>query len=268
MLAINTWYRISFSYYITNTTTFQGKIYINGILDSTANAGTLTRTGSDNFVLGLASGGRGNNINYYFDDIYVATGGASSSSQPDPGNILVTAKRPNANGTTNNFNTQIGSGGSGYGSGHSPQVNEQPLNTANGWSIIGAGSAVTEEYNVENAATGDVNITGVTIVDYVGWLYTNAVLSETAKMIVNGVSTNISIPANANTMFQVAAGSTTYPAGSGSDIGETTDTTVTTVSLYECGIIIAYTPSTGSLFGHSPLDGLSTSGPKQFTRVE
>ena len=44
-------------------------------------------------------------------------------------------------------------------------------------------------------------------------------------------------------MFTNAAGSTTYPAGSGSDIGEITTTALTTVSLYECGIVIAYIPA-------------------------
>ncbi|WP_323162301.1 hypothetical protein, partial [Pseudomonas fluorescens] len=77
-----------------------------------------------------------------------------SSALTDPGNIWVAAKRPNANGTTNGFTTQIGSGGSGYGSGHSPQVNERALSTTNGWSMVGAGAAVTEEYNIESKSTG------------------------------------------------------------------------------------------------------------------
>ena len=58
----------------------------------------------------------------------------------DPGAILVTAKRPFTNGTTEDgFTTQIGASGSGYGSGHTPQVNERPLSQTNGWSVIGAG---------------------------------------------------------------------------------------------------------------------------------
>lgn len=46
-LSTNTIYRISLSYTITNTTTFTFKLYVNNVLDSTANAGTMTRTGTD-----------------------------------------------------------------------------------------------------------------------------------------------------------------------------------------------------------------------------
>lgn len=238
VLAINTWYRVSVSYYITDTTTYTCKVYVNGVLDSTTNAGTLTRTASS-LVRFLGHDGIGANESVWIDNIYVATGGASSSSQPDTGNILVTAKRPNANGTTNGFTTQIGSGGSGYGSGHSPQVNEQPLSVTNGWSIIGSGSAVTEEYNIEGMATGDVDISAKTLVDYIGWLYSSALVAETGQIIVNNSASNIALTTT-NTLFIKAAGSTTYPAGTGTDIGEITDTTLTTVSLFECGIIFAY----------------------------
>ena len=165
----------------------------------------------------------------------------NSNALTDPGNIWVTAKRPNANGTTNDFVTQIGIAGSGYGTGHSPQVNERALSTTNGWSIV-AVAATTEEYNIESAGTGDIDITGATIVDYVGWVYTSALISETGSIIVNNATSNISITST-NTMFTAVAGSTTYPAGTGTDIGEITSATATTVSLYECGIMIAYIPA-------------------------
>src|SRR6185436_9856514 len=117
----------------------------------------------------------------------------SSASLTDTGNIWVTAKRPNANGTTNGFTTQIGSGGSGYGTGHSPQVNERVLSTTNGWSMVGAGSAVTEEYNIESAAAGDIDISSANYVDVMGWVYASSLVNETASIIVNGVSSNISL---------------------------------------------------------------------------
>lgn len=262
VLAVNTWYRISLSYYITNTTTYQAKLYINGTLEVTCNAGTLGATGTTQILWGASVAGIawGANRNLWFDDLYVATGGASSSAQPDVAHLnnvwSVTAKRPNANGTTNNFNTQIGSGGSGYGSGHAPQVNERPLSTTNGWSIIAVGSAVTEEYNVEGAATGDVDISGKAIIDYMGWVYTKALAAETGQIVVNGASSNISITTS-NAMFTKAAGSTTYPAGTGTDIGEVTDTTVTTVSLFECGLLFVYTnaPSVGAPYFYRHVTG-------------
>ncbi len=237
VLSANTWYRICLSYYITNATTFQFKLYINGILECTANAGTLTNITSNKVAFRSGSSTNTSPI-AYFDDIYIDDG-ASSSSQPDTGDIRVTAKRPFANGTTNGFTTQIGAGGSGYGTGHAPQVNEQPLNVADGWSMIGAGSAITEEYNIENQATGDVDIINLLIIDYIGWVYAKSLAGETGKIILNNVSSNISL-VNANTMFTVAAGSTTFPTGTGKDIGIITDTSLTTVSLFECGVVVAF----------------------------
>ena len=75
-----------------------------------------------------------------------------------------------------------------------------------------------------------------------GWVRTKALIAETGSIIVNNVSTSISIT-TAIAMFLKMAGSTTYPAGTGTDIGEITSATATTVSLYECGIQFAYTPA-------------------------
>lgn len=235
VLAVNTRYRISFGYTLTNTTTYRFDVYVDGVSQGSATAGTLTNTTSDRIYVGFSSA-PGANINAWYGDIYIDDG----TDYADVGDIRVTAKRPNANGTTNGFTTQIGSGGSGYGSGHSPQVNERALFTPNGWSIIGAGSAVTEEYNIESAATGDVDISAATIRDYTGWVYAKALASETGQIIVNGASSNISL-VSSDTLFTKIAGSTTYPAGTGTDIGIVTDTTLTTVSLYEAGVMVAYT---------------------------
>lgn len=250
-LVANTWYQIVLSYYITNSTTWQMKCYLhnsNGaLLDTiTANVGTLSTVTSDRISFFINGADRGVNKNTWYDDIYIDDG-ASSASQPDLPNIRVTSKRPNANGTTNQFSTQIGAGGSGYGTGHSPQVNEQPLSTTNGWSVINAGSVQVEEYNVESAGVGDVNILGQPLVDYLGWVDASSVTSETAQIIVNNATANIALT-SATTFFFKVAGTSLYPPGTGTDIGIQTDATVTTVGLYECGIVIAYlTPSTSLL---------------------
>jgi len=243
VLSVDKDYRISIVYTVTSTTVNSFKVYINGTLELTVTNVTLAATGSDTLYFNIGNNNTvGANVSYYYAHIYVDDG-----TSGDPGNIHVTAKRPNANGTTNGFTTQIGAGGSGYGTGHSPQVNERPLSITNGWSIASAGSAITEEYNIESAATGDVNIAAATIVDYVGWLYTKSLASETGKIIVNNVQTNISLTSTASLFTQIAS-STTYPAGTGTDIGEITSTTVTTISLYECGIIFAFiTPAVSTL---------------------
>lgn len=241
-LTTGRWYRISLAYTITSTTINRFELFLNGISDISVTNATITNTASTMVRLGNLSANSTFDIrtsDHYIDD---------SNSLTDTGDIWVTAKRPNANGTTNGFTTQIGSGGSGYGSGHSPQVNERPASTSNGWSMVGAGAAVTEEYNIESRSTGDIDISTATIIDYMGWVSASSGVSETAQIIVNGVNSNISIGAGNNT-YKAFASSSTYPAGTGSDIGIITATTLTTVNLYECGIIVAYIPPLKTING-------------------
>jgi hypothetical protein len=233
-LTTGKWYRISLAYTITSTVVNRFEVFVDGasaisVTNATIGAATVTALKVGN-LSGNAS------LDMRSSDHYTD----NSSSLIDTSNIWVTAKRPNANGTTNGFTTQIGSGGSGYGTGHSPQVNERPLSITNGWSIIGAGSAVTEEYNIEGKSTGDIDISLTTILDYMGWVSASSAVSETAQIIVNGVASNISL-VNVSGIFTNYAGSAVYPSG-GADIGIITATTVTTVSLYECGIVVAYIP--------------------------
>ena len=240
VLSVNTWYRITFAWAITSTSVWSSTVYINGVSEltpSNADVGTLAS-------IGVAYAEWGHNIdngntqvmNWWFDDLYID----NRTDKSDPGNILVTAKRPFANGTTNGFTTQIGAGGSGYGSGHTPQVNERPLSQTNGWSILVAGSAITEEYNIEGVSVGDVDLTSATIVGVMGWLWAKSSLTETDQIIVDGTTTNVSVTSTPAAFLQVSPNPTTYPAGTGSDIGMKTNTTAATASLYECGILIAY----------------------------
>lgn len=246
------WHRITFDWVITSTTVNTFKVYLDGSLVITDTNVSITNTASADVFFGNINADA--TMDLRISDVYID----NSSALTDPGTIWVTAKRTFSNGTTNGYTTQIGSGGSGYGTGHAPQVNERPNSDTNGWSMIGAGSAITEEYNIESVSQGDINITGATIVDYMGWIRTSALVSETGNIIVNGVSTNITIPTTTAFITKIA-GSTTYPAGTGSDIGEITSTTLTTVSLYEAGIIVAYIPSVGGTQYYSSLATLGCS---------
>lgn len=230
-----TWARISIAYTITSTSVSRFEIFINGTSALSLTNPTLTNTGTFRVLMG--NNGSNSTLDFRTSDFYVD----NSSSLTDPGNIWVSAKRPFSNGTTNGFTTQIGAGGSGYGTGHAPQVNEVPLSTTNGWSMIGTGSAVTEEYTIEGQSVGFVSTAGGTIVDFEGWVDASSVTSETASIIVAGATSNISLTSSA-TLFTKIAGSTTYPVG-GTDIGIVTGTTVTTVGLYECGILVAFIPA-------------------------
>lgn len=258
-----TWTRVSVSYTITDTTHYAIKIYVNGVLDQslTQTAGTLVHVGTSVIVVGgcpdSSAGFPGSDANFtvWLDDIYVD----NRSDLTDCGDVRVTAKRPFANGTTNGFSTQVGAGGSGYGTGHAPQVNEQPLSQTNGWSMVGAGSAITEEYNIEPAGTGDVDVTARSLPGFIGWVFAKSLAGETGSIIVDGASSSIALTSTATAFFK-ASNAGTYPKGTGTDIGIVTDTSLTTVSLYECGVLVAYAP--GLLPGF-----LSKQGPSQLVRL-
>lgn len=251
VMSINTWYRVVVSYYIATTTDFQFKAYLhsyNGaLLDTiTANAGTMTRTASSRIAFGMVTGSWGNNTNLWMDDIYASIGGASKIlGQPDLPEIRITAKRPLSNGTTNGF-TGTGTPSS-YGSGNARYVNEQPASVTNYVSMVGAGAAVTEEYNIEGPSVGDVNVSAVNIVDVGAWIYTSSLVGENASIILNNATSTVAITST-NTAYFKFSGLKTYPAGTGADVGEITDTSLTTVSLFEAGVLIAYRPLLDIMF--------------------
>lgn len=238
-LSTGQWYRISMAYTITSTTINRFEIFVDGVSKLSVTNATITNISTS--ILRIGNIGFNTTFDMRSSDHYID----NSNALTDPGNIWVTAKRPNANGTTNGFTTQIGAGGSGYGTGHSPQVNERPNDDTNGWSIITVASAITEEYNIESSSTGDIDISAATIVDYMGWVRTKALNAETAQIIVNNVNTNISVTTSI-AFYTKIAGSATYPAGTGTDIGEISANIATTISLYECGIVVAYTPTVAS----------------------
>jgi hypothetical protein len=235
-LVANTPYRIAVAHVITSSTVWSINVYLNGHLElSYSNAGTLTNTVSDRFNFTTTA----NIINqsYWFDDIFLDDG----TDLGDPGNIIVTHRRPVANGALNQWTTQIGSGGSGYGAGHSSQVNELPISTINGWSISSA-SLLTEEYTIESPSTGDIDVSGAaySLVDYTGW--TNAKCASgtpTANIIVNGTVFPRTMTVSYGVRFN-AAGSTTYPSGNNA-IGMDNNATAQLFSLADCGILLAYT---------------------------
>lgn len=258
VLSANTWYRIGVSWTITNSTTFKFQMYINGNPEISVSSGTLTNA----TVLELReslSASAGSGAIVWYDDIYAD----NVSDYSDTGNVFVTAKRPVSNGSSNQFTTQVGSGGSGYGTGHSPQVNEQPASSTNGWSISTT-TVKTEEYTVEGASVGDLNITGHTILGVMGWIYTDVASTSNSPVqhiIVGGVSTAVTLTTSPKTFIGVTS-STSYPAG-GTDIGMDSQftTTATLASLFECGIVIAYSPA---LTGSATDSGLISEAPSNY----
>ncbi len=234
-LNLSQWYRISVAYTLTSTTINRIEVFVDGVSAISITNATLTQVGSTDIQWGNDNADA--SLNMRTSDHYID----NSSSLTDPGNIWVTAKRPFSNGTNNQFTTQIGAGGSGYGSGHSPQVNERPLSNTNGWSIQNAAKQ-TEEYSIEAKSVGDIDISTATIVDFLGWVDCKVGVNSTGNIIIAGSASNISVTTT-ETLFTKIAGSTTYPAGN-TDIGMDTNTINQLFSLYECGVIVAFIPST------------------------
>jgi hypothetical protein len=79
-----------------------------------------------------------------------------------------------------------------------------------------------------------------------GWVSTKALVGETVNVILDGANVAQAITSTI-TMYLKVKGSSTYPSGTGADIGIQTDTSLTTVSLYECGVVVAYIPATGTI---------------------
>lgn len=234
-LAASQWYHFEAAASITSTSVNTLKLYVNGTLDATATnitlLGGITGFNWNLFRLATASD------DYYLDDVVI-----DDASTGTMGAVVCTNKRPNANGTLNEWTTQIGAGGSGYGSGHSPQVNEQPLSTTNGWSFQNAALKV-EEYTIEGESTGDVNTTGVTYVDFVGWAYAKVGSASSGRIILAGTATAKALTTS-YALISVAAGSTTYPSGANA-IGMDNNTVNQLFSMAECGVICIYTPASG-----------------------
>ncbi len=158
VLDINTWYRIAYSFRKDSTGFASGKTYVNGVQDIFFNnQGVLDRPGQVHLTWGYGcdvSAGDATRI-MWLKDVYVDDG----TDLSDPGDLRVTAK---ASGTVNanNFDTAIGTSA----------VGERPLSVTNGKQQV-ALSQVAQNYAVESASAGDINISSKTILGYMGWAY-------------------------------------------------------------------------------------------------
>lgn len=263
-LSANTWYRVTMAYVIASVSSWSVTVYLNGVSEVTMSntQGNLSATATSALLCGVDAFTLTNNVSsiltVWIDDIYVD----NRTDKSDPGNISVTAKRPFDAGLSDALTgtgTPSGYGASG-GTLNWQYVNERPLNTSN--FVSGAGNGITgktDYYAIEGLSVGDVDLTGLTIQAVMGWLYVNASSSVTGKIIVDGTSTSktftaSSPPSGTLLQRQLSSTPTVYPAGTGSDIGVTTGGSgAITVSLYECGILVAYIPAAGGAFFGSSL---------------
>lgn len=258
-LAIGGWHHILISWVITSGSVNQINVYVDEALSISTSNNTLSVTGSSDYFIGNISAD--STFDIRISDIYVA----ENTTVGNTGAVWVTAKRPFANGTTNNF-TAGGSAGS-YGSGNARYVNERPVNTTDIVSVTPT-TVQTEEYSIENESVGDFNIIGSQILDFMGWIDAKVASTSNSpvmKIIVAGTATTKTLTTS-NAFYRQMAGSQTYPAG-GTDIGMSAQYTTTghLVTLNECGIVVAYIPGQVQIVQTAQYAGASSLTTEAFT---
>lgn len=226
----NAWHRVSVAWSVTSTTVYTIKVWFNGVLviDLTNGTALSTATFPDWESDQTTSG--------YLDDLYLD----NDTSLTDPGDIRVCAKKPAGLGSNNAFSTGIGSGTNRW-----DRVSEVPLSTTNGWESSSAQQ--TEAYAIEAVAVGD-DLTGATIVARQGWMLAKRNSgggAGTPQVILDGTGTGVTLSTTAGgTIHKTAIDTTNSYPSAGNQIGMRSSG-VHSDQLYECGVILAYIPSSG-----------------------
>lgn len=233
-LSLGQWYRISVAYTITSATVNEFRVYLDGVLELTGSNIASQTTATSMLRIGFTGTAPAASAVINFQDVYID----DSTALTDPGNIRVTAKKPAAAGSTNAFDTLVGTGTNRW-----DRVSERPGNNANGLMQAGTG-VVRENFTVEAEGAGVDNITGAPILDWAAWAYWTIVAAAgdaTTALVANGTDiAQTSVAASG--VYQMAyslAGLTTYPSANNVVGYKSTGTAVDT-TLTECGVIIAY----------------------------
>jgi hypothetical protein len=234
-LSAATWYRITFSYTITDVTTNEFRVYLDDSTTAALTATNVTLLDADpsNLRLGIKET-LTLSIIYNFDDIYVDDG--TTLDNISTTDLKVTVKLPATENTTS-FDTAIGAarGASDFNS-----VNERPLSETNGWRH-NAISDVQENYGLQAVGAGDVDITGKTLIARTAWIWAKASTLTgpgTPGIVDNGSVTAI-VLATTSKLFTVITDSATYPSNA-AGIGMRSSNAAADVFFYEGGTLIAY----------------------------
>ena len=236
VVAINTWTRASISFTITNTTTYRIDWFLNGVLQGSCTAGTLTRVGAAIIQTRHIGSVYGTDKSLWITHIVSDDG----TDYADIGDLRCTAKRPIAN-NTNNFDTFQGANPANRWE----NVYERPSGITNGWKHVAA-TDVQENYTLEAAAVGDRDITGNRIIGRRAWILAGAIVggAGTPQIMDNGTESAIVLIAG-NKIFSVVTTSSTYPSNA-AGIGMRSTNDADDCLLWECGTIIVYDGATYS----------------------
>lgn len=229
VLEAGRWYQIGLSYTITLADDFRFDMFVNSDLQGSATAGTMTNIGATKIRFRGVGASAGTNRVYWWNHLVVD----DRTDYTFPGYRFTTAKMPAAN-NVNQFDTPIVSNPANRWE----NVNERPLSVTNGW-LHGAASAVRENYTLQTASQGDIDITGMHLIGHLGWVWakSDAAATGTPKIIINNVETAITLATIAS-RHAIVVDSTSYPSHAAGIGMLSSDATPT--YLYECGVVIAY----------------------------
>lgn len=227
-----TWNRLSLTYVITNTSTWDIRLYLNGRLEASVSSTGFITTASDRLNISLQSA-LGDNFVAYFSDVYVD----DCTTLGDPGNISVTNKLPASN-ATNQFDTAVGANPTDRWT----NVNEFPVSIVNGWQQA-ASTQVVEVYGIEAQAVGYANLDAALIVAKSPWIYAKGAAGGTGTpaVMLDGNATVITLTSAAK-LFNIYDTGATWPTTIGMrSTGDADDS-----FLYDTGSLVAYILYVGS----------------------
>lgn len=223
------WHRVALCFNQNDTDNLAVKLYVDGIEELSLverGTGNVPPGGWPDLLYGWIDQPGTNQI-CWVDQLYIDNG----SDLSDPGPIYMTAKLP-ATVNQDNFDTTGGTGA----------VNERPVDLANYRQQAGA-SQQFQNYTLQAADVGDIDISGETLIGYMGWAVAKRGAGPTstgAGITVNGVTTNVTLLATGAHLVRAATMSASYPSNA-AGIGLRSITTGgADAFLYECGAIIAY----------------------------
>ncbi len=225
----DTWYRISFGYvqYGVDNNQFDIKLYI----DSIEELSIAELIGQGGQVLNLHYGwlvAPGVDHLCWFDQLAIDNGDDLS----DIGDARC-AHKGAAAVNENNWNTTIGTGA----------VNERPLSITNGMQHTSP-TAVRQTYTLQDAATGDVDISGETLLGYMVWAWAKlggTDIGDGLAFIVNGVSgaSEVATLGSSPSLLKRLVTSTAYPSDA-AGVGMISNDESSDTFLYELGAVVAY----------------------------
>lgn len=229
-LDIDTWYRISLGYVYRDVDDLDMKLYVNGIEELSvvgASTGEVSLLTNPHLHYGwLITPGIDHRC--WFDQLYIDDGDDLS----DCGNKLMTAKL-SAAVNENNWNTTGGTGA----------VNERPLSETNYIKETEGIARVRQSYTLQTAATGDVDVSGETLVGHMGWAWaTVSGTGEPVDLILNNVlidRTAAFSTGGVPLLLTAAVASASYPSHA-AGIGMRNAPELLDTFMYECGAIVAY----------------------------